>query len=97
MSISPGHLSEEELSIQIEKVQDLVEIGALYAHYRDSTTLYKVVGLGIIEATHEVGVLYQKAFGSAESNAVVWIRPISSWTEKVNTGINTVPRFLKVT
>jgi hypothetical protein len=92
MTASTEHLSEQELSAQLEKAHQRVKVGALYAHYRDLKNPYRVVGLGIIEATEEVGVIYQKDVGSK----ITWVRPLNSWIEKVSFENQMVPRFQKV-
>lgn len=92
MATSIEHLTEQELAEQLEKARQLVKIGALYAHYRDLKNPYKVVGLGIIEATEEVGVIYRKESDSE----ITWIRPLSSWIEKVSFENQMIPRFQEV-
>jgi hypothetical protein len=81
MTTSSGHLSEIDLISQLEIAHTQVKVGALYAHYRN-LDLYRVVGLGFIEATQEVAVIYQQESGSLKP--IQWIRPISSWLEQVN-------------
>ena len=85
-------LSEGELVSQLEAAHKVVEIGGVYAHYRDSESRYKVISLAIIEATQEVGVIYQKA-----DAPMSWIRPISSWLEKIFIWNIFVQRFQLVT
>ena len=88
------HLSEKELLSQLEGAHKVVEVGAVYAHYRDPKSHYKVLSLAILEATQEVAVIYQKADASSP---ISWIRPISSWVEKVSIGNALVQRFQCVT
>jgi hypothetical protein len=90
------HLSEEELLAHLKLAHKAVEIGAVYAHYRDPKSRYKVIGLSIIEATQEVGVMYQKTFGSEDLKSIVWIRPLSSWLENVSVDGKMIQRFQKV-
>jgi L-cysteate sulfo-lyase len=90
------HLSEEELLLQLERAQAVAEIGAIYTHYRDSQSRYKVIGLTIIEATQEPGVLYQKESDSHDLKTFTWMRPLHSWIEKIPIDGNSVPRFRKV-
>ena len=59
-----------------------------YRHYKGG--LYTVTGLCRIEATLEVGVLYQPLQGSEQ---VTWMRPYSQFTDKVHLGGSDVPRF----
>lgn len=96
MIISSEHLSEQQLISQLEEAEKMVEIGACYAHYRSPLDYYRVIGLSIIEATQEVGVAYQKEFGSEALKSIIWIRPISSWLEKVLVEGSMIERFKKV-
>lgn len=96
MSISTDHLSEGDLALQLEQAGKVIEVGGLYAHYRDPKSPYKVIALAIIEATQEVGVAYRKEFGSDVMRSITWIRPLTSWLEKVDFEGRIVPRFQKV-
>ncbi len=90
MTISPDHLSEEELLFRLREAESKVEVGAFYSHYRDPKSRYKVLGLGIIESKQETAVIYQKESGT------VWIRPFSSWCEKIEIEGKEVLRFQKI-
>lgn len=96
MTAATDHLSESELLAQLEKARKKVEIGALYLHYRNPTQPYKVLDLAIIEATQEVGVIYRKENGSKALQLVVWIRPLSSFLEKIPFEGKQVERFKKI-
>lgn len=93
MTTSSGTFAETELFHQLELAHKQIEVGAVYAHYRNRT-LYKVINLTIIEATQEVGVLYEKESGSFP--LIPWIRPISSFLEKVLVENTLVNRFQKI-
>ena len=97
MNYVSEHLSEKELTALLEQAAQLVEIGSYYAHYRDPSGHYKVKDIAILEATQEPAVIYQKEFGSTDLKSVTWIRPLSSWLEKVDHNGALVPRFQKVT
>jgi hypothetical protein len=94
MIISSEHLSEKELLLRLEEAHQAVEIDCFYKHYRDPDGCYKVMGLAIIEATQEVGVIYQKQYGSDGLKSITWIRPLSSWLEIIDD--KNTPRFWKV-
>ena len=96
MAILSEHLSRDEIVALIEKAKKAVENGGAYLHYRSSTDLYRVIGLGIIEATQKVGVIYQKEYGAEDWRAVTWIRPISSWLEIIEIAGRKVQRFQKI-
>ena len=86
-------LSEEKLLTELKKAQSQVEVGAIYTHYRNKTP-YKVISLAILEATQEVGIIYLKA--SDPLTSVTWIRPISSFSEKIDIDGVLVHRFQKI-
>ena len=92
MTLNTEHSTEPELLFQLEKAHEQVEVGALYTHYRTETS-YKVLNLAIIEATQEVAVIYQAASNPLKS--VTWIRPLSSFLEKIYIGDIQVNRFQK--
>lgn len=96
MTVSTEHLSEKELLSQLEDAKKMVKIEAIYAHYRDPQSRYKVINLAIIEATQEVGVVYRKEFGSDVLTSVTWIRPLHSWMEQVSFENMMVPRFREI-
>lgn len=89
-------LSEEKLADALENAKHQVEVGGFYSHFRDPSSRYLVKELAIIEATQEVGVVYQKLTGSKTLQSFSWVRPISSWLELVEFGNTSVPRFHKV-
>lgn len=96
MTTAVGHLSEEQLLSALKEAEACVGIGKLYRHYRSSQGAYRVTGLGIIEATQEVGVVYRKEGGSEALQSMTWIRPLSSWCEAVDFEGTKVPRFQKI-
>lgn len=86
------NLSKEQLQSLLNQASIQVEIGSIYAHYRNQA-LYKVIGIGLLEATQEVGIIYQE---HAVSNPLTWIRPISSFLEEVFADDLQVARFQKI-
>jgi hypothetical protein len=89
------HHTEEELLNHLEEAKQLVEIGALYTHYRNPFVKYKVLALSILEASQEVAITYQKQTEEASVPSIIWVRPLSSWLDKVQVGSSLVPRFQK--
>ncbi len=87
-----AHSTPEQLIALRQKAQQHIEIGACYYHYRNPEKLYKIVALGLDEATEQPCVIYQ----SLDSDALVWIRPLSSWLEYVAYNNTQVPRFSKI-
>ena len=96
MVVSSEHLSEKELLAQLEQARKEVVVGDLYAHYRDLKNPYRVIDLAILEATQEPSVLYRKENASSALSSIVWVRPLSSWLEKVNFEGTMTPRFQKI-
>lgn len=93
MSLTNTHKLESELLTQIEKAKNDIELGAFYTHYRDLKTTYKVIGFGIIEATEEPSVLYQR---TQQTDPITWIRTVKSWLEPAIQDNRQVTRFTKL-
>lgn len=85
------HDNELILSRKLTEAHKHVEVGSLYAHYRSLDKLYKVLAIGLLEATEEPNVVYQ-----ALHNSVVWVRALDSWLLEVIHEGQVVPRFQKV-
>jgi hypothetical protein len=97
MTVSSERLSENQLRSQLQQALKKVEVGALYAHYRDPHNPYKVLGLALLEDSQEVAVIYQKEHEPNTLTTLPWIRPLSSWLENVDFEGTQVPRFQKKT
>jgi hypothetical protein len=96
MAVSSEHLSEKELLDQLEQARKEVVVGALYVHYRDRRNPYRVIDLAILEASQEPSVLYKKESASSDLSSITWVRPLSSWLEKVDFEGSMVSRFQKI-
>ena len=86
------HLPASVLQKALEEARAVVHVGARYSHFKTPTSEYIVTGLGILEATEEVAVIYQPQQG----DTVTFVRPFSSWIETVEHEGSTVPRFSKL-
>lgn len=86
-----AHKSEKHLLAEIEKASTQIIIGAQYGHYKDRSRTYRVEGFVIIEATDELGVIYQADYGAK----LQFVRPVSVWLETVEWEGQTVRRFQK--
>jgi hypothetical protein len=84
-----AHIAQSKLAEMTAEAAKKVKIGGFYAHYKSTGKLYKVLGFVIIEATDEVGVLYQARYGEK----ITFVRPLSSWLEEVEADGQFVPRF----
>lgn len=87
-----AHKPEEHVLAEIEKAGTQIVIGARYGHYKDRSKTYRVVGFAIIEATDELGVIYQADYGAK----LQFVRPVSVWAETLEWEGQTAPRFKKV-
>ncbi len=87
-----AHVSLEELDRRLAEAATKVEVGGRYAHYKHPELHYIVKQLAILEATEEVGVIYEAQY----ENNISFVRPLSSWLTEVELEGNKVPRFSKV-
>lgn len=89
-----GKTHEEQLILarQIEEAKTQVTVGAEYWHYKGRDKVYKVLGLGFIEANTELCVIYQALYGEK----LTFLRPLNIWLETVEWEGKTVPRFSKI-
>jgi len=86
------HKTAQELNNELHKAARQVEVGALYAHYKDADMVYEVTGLAIWEATNEICVIYQAQYG----NHFTFARALAVWQEEVEWRGQKVPRFIKI-
>jgi len=82
-------MAQQPLAIRIKGAEVLVQVGGVYCHYKDPHKRYRVLGIGLLEATQEPCVIYQAEYG----DQLVWVRALSVWLERVQTEQGMVPRF----
>lgn len=82
--------SLEQLEQKLQNVATHVEVGARYKHYKGHD--YTVLQLAILEATNEPCVVYQAEYG----NKLIFVRPVSSWVEEVESEGKRIKRFEKL-
>lgn len=87
-----AHISLGELAERLAHAEGEVERGARYVHYKDPMKEYVVKSFGILEATEEVGVIYEASYDTRIS----FIRPLSSFCGMVEVEGKSVPRFTKI-
>jgi hypothetical protein len=87
-----AHKSQETLREELTHAASLVTVGGRYAHYKHPERAYTATGLGILEATEEVAVIYQAEY----DEQLTFIRVLSSWLDQVSYNGITVPRFSKL-
>lgn len=86
------HKEQLELARELNGAKTKVTIGAKYRHYKGADKIYEVVGLGFLEATDEICVIYQAQY----EERLTFIRPLSIWLEQVEWKGKTIPRFTKI-
>lgn len=74
------HKSYEELGNALEAAAEIVEIGGLYAHYKNPSSRYRVLGFTVLEASDEVAVRYI----SINHEDVEFTRPLVTWVESID-------------
>ncbi len=74
-----AHTSEQVLIDKCIRSSADIEVGAVYYHYRNPQVLYKILYIGLLEATEEPCVIYQ----NMDNLKLIWVRAISSWQEPV--------------
>jgi hypothetical protein len=83
---------QQKLAKEIEEAKTKVEVGAKYRHYKSDKKIYEVLGIGIVEATNELCVIYQAKYDLQ----LTYLRPVNVWLEDVEWEGETVPRFTKI-
>lgn len=83
------HKGSDQLVAELEEAAKLVEVGAIYRHYKSADKTYKVIGFTIWEATDEVAIIYEAQYGAKLS----FCRALSVWLEDVEFEDQMVPRF----
>ena len=86
------HTEQIVLAKEIEEAKTKVTVGGEYWHYKGRYKVYKVLGLGFLEANDELCVIYQAQYGER----LTFLRPLTIWLEQVEWEGKTVPRFTKV-
>jgi hypothetical protein len=87
-----GHSSHEDLNKKIDEASKLVELGAIYKHYKFPERDYKVLGYVIQESTEKVAILYRDI---SQSDSPQFCRDLDVWMETVSANGELVPRFKK--
>ncbi len=86
------HKEQQVLAAEIKAAERYIKIGARYVHYKSSVKVYKVMGLGFLEANDELCVIYQAQYGEK----LTFLRPLSVWLEQAEFEGKSVPRFNKL-
>ena len=80
--------SEEQIRVELEAAKSLVP-GGKYAHSKHTgEPRYEVVGVGIMESTEKVCVIYKRI-----KTGWLWVRTLDDFTGEKEVGGNKVKRF----
>lgn len=82
--------SQEYLAHKLAEAAELVDVGAVYEHYK--CLRYTVVAVALQEDTSEPCVIYRAEYGEH----LVWSRPLASWLERVDVDGKKAQRFTKI-
>ena len=91
-SMNDEKKSYNDLKQELNEAAKKIEVGGLYAHYKQPELPYKIRGFAVWEETDEVAVLYQPV----HEPEVIFVRPLKIWLETVEWQGQTVSRFSKV-
>ena len=81
------HKPHAELSNSLQSASVVVTVGGIYQHHKGDD--YLVEGLGFLEATDEICVIYH----NQNIPELTYIRPLTSWLEIVSVDDKSMPRF----
>jgi hypothetical protein len=79
-------------TIELMQAAGAWPVGTHLRHYKGGR--YEVVGVCLIEATLQPGLLYKPLQGNLQG--VVWMRPLTEFTDTVQTPGGPVRRFARV-
>lgn len=85
-------LNEESLKKLVQQAREQVEVGSLYTHFRSPDKEYKVIDIGMLEATSKPCVIYQALYDTGKT---IWVRAFDDFVAKVEYQGKKVPRFSK--
>lgn len=83
------HRTHQQLQQEIHEAQLLVQIGSEYIHYKYPNKRYRVLDIGIQEATEKVCVIYC----DTTMSDIHFVRDLDSWLEIVELEGKKVNRF----
>ena len=90
--MSQKRKSQQEITNQIELAKQQVEVGAIYAHYKNPDMTYMVKQIAYHTETEDLCVVYQAEYG----DQITFVRPLSVWLEPAEYDGQLVPRFKKL-
>ena len=87
------HKPRQVLLAELKEAARLVGVGQKYVHYKSPDKTYTVINIAITEVDDELCVIYQADY----SPELVFVRPLSSWLEKVQYKGKAIDRFKTLT
>ncbi len=81
--------NQQDLRQELDEAAKQVHEGQQWYHYKHPDLFYTILGLGVIEATETVAVIYRSDYGEG----IVWIRSLEEFLGKVEIDGNMVNRF----
>lgn len=84
------HKEQSILQQEVTDAKTKVLIGARYSHYKDPQKIYEVMGFGFLESNDELYVIYKATYG----DQITFLRPLTSWLDKVEIDGAVVNRFI---
>lgn len=69
--------SYHALQEEIIEAKEKIVIGAIYCHYKDPNNHYKILGVGIQEATNKICVFYEPLY----MRGITFVRDLDNWLE----------------
>ncbi|MEK7157069.1 MAG: DUF1653 domain-containing protein [Patescibacteria group bacterium] len=86
-----AHIPLEKLAQKLADAGREVEVGARYVHYKDPAKEYVIKSFAILEATDEVGVIYEAQY----DKRISFIRLLTNFCGSVDVAGVSTPRFTK--
>jgi hypothetical protein len=88
-----AHKTQEKLLSDLQNLNSKVKVGDKFFHYKHPDSFYRIVAVGLIEATEEPCVVYQAEYG----DKITWVRTEAEFFGKVTLDNGEkVDRFSKI-
>jgi len=86
------HNSHDLLIAQLKLAANKVHVGELYYHYKNPRQFYQVLKIAITEADDSLCVIYEEQY----DEHLIFVRPLSSWLDKVDYKNKVMDRFTQI-
>lgn len=91
-----AHMPYYELAKRVQGAEVKIKPGSRWHHWRNPDQHYRIVRVGVDEATEQLVVVYEML---VEPKPVVWVRPLrgkDGWLTPVEQGGTEIARFQRV-